>query len=981
MPRYALVIGISQYETFRKLPKAATDAEAIAALMEQHGYMVTRLPRKRVGENQWAIDSNKPLAKVTFSQELKEFLRERVVRQEVVIYFAGHGFRVVDSLTDEQMGYWATSDAKSDGQNAIPLDAINTLISKSDLSSLVLMMDCCYAGSLLEQRSLMQPTQDAIGQKQNHCLIAACRDFEKAREGEQHGIFTAAILKGLSIENAKQGEITSTDLFGFVSRELQRSGQEVRHAGKGLSIPLINYGAAISATVSTRIDEICPYQGLKPFTENTQQFFFGRDDVIQQLRQDLEQKNFVGLIGASGSGKSSIVQAGLMPRLREVGWRILEPIKPGFAPIAELKRVLANQFWRRDEIEQVYGLVDKGSLDAVVELLPGSEQVLLVVDQFEEIFTLSGDLPEQEEERCNFIELLTQVESSRLTVLLTMRADFLEPCLSYKDLTQHLQPMVLIPAIDKEALKDSILKPAQKQGYSLEVGLLELILRDVETEENCLPLLQFVLQALWEPATQTKHCLTIAQYERLGGITGALNQHAEQVYGYKDWRGATPHQPRDSAEQKWIKRVCLKLVRTGAYDTRQRQFKADLLTLTGDDLKAKTQLEIALADLVNGRLLVTGGSEERGINNQEQSNKEDREQTFSLLTSAYVDLAHEALMQGWSRFAEWRQESRGIRRLVDRVEDFLQDWQKNQQDGNLMAGSWLIQIQEQWTEVEYFLSAKAKDFFELSISNYVQKFTNSDAERDQLLLREQVAREYAETASRMKDEFLAFLSHELRTPLNPILGWTKLLQTKSFDETTTKRALEIIERNAKLQAQLIQDMLDISRIVHGKLRLDIAPVNIVNIIESAIETVRFAAEAKNIQVQTQLRCDIELVAGDAYRLQQVMWNLLSNSIKFTPSGGKVKIQLERIDSSVQIQVSDTGKGIDQSFLPYVFEVFRQQDGAVTRKFGGLGLGLSIARRVIELHGGDIQAESAGEGQGATFTVVLPFISNRQGGED
>lgn len=246
MPRYALVIGIAQYDNFKNLPKAATDAEAIANILENYGYTVTRLPRKRVGENQWVIDPDRKLASTTLGQELKEFLRERAVWQEVVIYFAGHGFRAIDPITDEQVGYWATSDSKSCGQNAIRFDALNTLLGRAELSSLVILMDCCYAGSLLEQRSLLQPTQDVVGQKQNYYLIAACRDFEKAREGEKHGVFTAAVLKGLSEENIQQGEITSNDLFGFVSRELRKSGQEVVQAGKGRAIALVSHMSQVS---------------------------------------------------------------------------------------------------------------------------------------------------------------------------------------------------------------------------------------------------------------------------------------------------------------------------------------------------------------------------------------------------------------------------------------------------------------------------------------------------------------------------------------------------------------------------------------------------------------------------------------------------------------------------------------------------------------------------------------------------------------
>ncbi|MHC5934967.1 PAS domain S-box protein [Nostoc sp.] len=320
-------------------------------------------------------------------------------------------------------------------------------------------------------------------------------------------------------------------------------------------------------------------------------------------------------------------------------------------------------------------------------------------------------------------------------------------------------------------------------------------------------------------------------------------------------------------------------------------------------------------------------------------------------------------------------------------------------------------------------------------------------ERSQLMASLQQQKEQLVQANRIKDEFLAVLSHELRTPLNPILGWAKLLQTKKYDQATTTRALETIERNAKLQTQLIEDLLDVSRILQGKLSLNIATVNLESAIAAAIETVRLAAEAKSInlrltildfpaeryangfstrryanpqsndfgfstrryanpqsndfglenfnsnlesidfnkepdnlksQIQVGLEADQRgdlklLVTGDSGRLQQVIWNLLSNAIKFTPQGGEVEISLESVGSQAQLRVRDTGKGISPDFLPYVFDYFRQADGATTRKFGGLGLGLAIVRHIVELHGGTVKAESLGEEQGATFTVMLPLI--------
>jgi PAS domain S-box-containing protein len=238
----------------------------------------------------------------------------------------------------------------------------------------------------------------------------------------------------------------------------------------------------------------------------------------------------------------------------------------------------------------------------------------------------------------------------------------------------------------------------------------------------------------------------------------------------------------------------------------------------------------------------------------------------------------------------------------------------------------------------------------------------------------EASREQAQAANRIKDEFLAVLSHELRTPMNPILGWSKLLRSGRLDSTRMTGALESIERNAQLQAQLIDDLLDISRILRGKLTLTIAPVNLRMVILAALETVRLAADAKALKIQTQISTSVGFVHGDAGRLQQVVWNLLSNAVKFTPEGGLLFVELDQDSSHATIQIRDTGKGISPAFLPYVFEHFRQEDGATTRKFGGLGLGLAIARQIVELHGGTIHAESQGEGQGATFTVKLPIIT-------
>lgn len=238
------------------------------------------------------------------------------------------------------------------------------------------------------------------------------------------------------------------------------------------------------------------------------------------------------------------------------------------------------------------------------------------------------------------------------------------------------------------------------------------------------------------------------------------------------------------------------------------------------------------------------------------------------------------------------------------------------------------------------------------------------------VIREQAARIEAEAANRMKDEFLATLSHELRTPLNSVLGWARLLRTRSFDEATISRALETIERNAQAQAQMIEDILDVSRIIRGKLQLNLRPITLIPVIEAAIDAVRPAAEAKSLQLESFLDASLERVIGDPDRLQQIVWNLLTNAIKFTPEEGKIEVRCLRVGSRVHIQVKDTGIGIQQEFIPFVFDRFRQADSTTTRSHGGLGLGLAIVRHLVELHHGKIYVDSEGEGKGSTFTVEL-----------
>jgi len=250
----------------------------------------------------------------------------------------------------------------------------------------------------------------------------------------------------------------------------------------------------------------------------------------------------------------------------------------------------------------------------------------------------------------------------------------------------------------------------------------------------------------------------------------------------------------------------------------------------------------------------------------------------------------------------------------------------------------------------------------------------AESEREQLLQSERAARSEAERANRLKDDFVATLSHELRTPLNAILGWTEILRRRPQDASTVERGLTVIERNTRVQAQLISDLLDVSKIISGKLRLELQLCDVGAVVDQAIEALKPSADAKGVAIESTIERGIEPIAGDSARLSQIIWNLLSNAIKFTSSDGRVSIRVERKSPYATITVSDTGAGIRADFLPYLFDRFRQADASTTRRFGGLGLGLTIVKQLVELHGGTVTAYSAGENQGATFEVNLPLDS-------
>ena len=298
-------------------------------------------------------------------------------------------------------------------------------------------------------------------------------------------------------------------------------------------------------------------------------------------------------------------------------------------------------------------------------------------------------------------------------------------------------------------------------------------------------------------------------------------------------------------------------------------------------------------------------------------------------------------------------------------------------------GEWVGEVQHKTKDGRQLIVESRNQLIAIKGREFVLETNRDITERrqakmqlEQAYLEQTAARVEAEDASRAKDEFLAVVSHELRAPLNAMLGWAKILTGGKYTPATLEHAIDIIERSARLQQKMIEDLLDSARIISGKLRLEIQPVEMTSVLEATLETMRPAVEAKGLNLEVSCLPGTDIITGDSERLQQVIWNLISNAVKFTPQGGRIEVRLKRVDPHLQLTVSDTGRGISPDFMPYIFNRFQQADSSITRRQSGLGLGLSLVRHLVELHGGTVHADSPGEGRGATFTLSLPFRAVR-----
>jgi PAS domain S-box-containing protein len=371
----------------------------------------------------------------------------------------------------------------------------------------------------------------------------------------------------------------------------------------------------------------------------------------------------------------------------------------------------------------------------------------------------------------------------------------------------------------------------------------------------------------------------------------------------------------------------------------------------------------------------------------------EAEQRFRLLVENITDYAI-FMIDSEGRVASWNSGAQHLlgysteeivgqptgRLFEDEGATLAREMQEAHSTGRATSAGWRVRKDGTRLFVEGVMTAVRDDQGQLlGYSKLMKDITDKrriDIEREQLLRSERAARSEAERSGRMKDEFLATLSHELRTPLSAVLGWSQVLGQVNGASREVRDGLKVIERNARAQSQIIEDLLDMSGIISGKVRLEMQKVDLASIVEASISAIRPAAEAKGVELRTAVGRRATAVSGDANRLQQVFWNLLTNAVKFTPKGGRVSVTLKRAGSQFEVVIADSGEGIDGAFLPHVFERFRQADASTSRRHGGLGLGLSIVKQLVELHGGSVNAASDGHGKGSTFMVALPVMASR-----
>lgn len=712
MARYALIIGVAEYTgSFRSLETPVQNANAIADLLDRYGdfNQVKRLPfRREAGQKDLGKVIRKSLPNETLVRELQQFLQD-VNGSDVLIYYSGHGFTKLDQLSHTPEGYLAPSDCQVElntaGQiiaekNGISLVGLNALINRHTFNSLVVILDCCNSGAFLES-SMVRRDVTTFGYQRDYYLITACRSSSKAYEGEEYSLLTDAVLKGLSATNAApgSGRISGDRLFDVIGNELQNSRQEPIRLGWGRMITLVRYLQPPESleSVAHPFNPANPYMGLKPFEREQAEYFFGREQAVRALLDRLSQNRFLAVIGPSGSGKSSLVRAGLLPEL-------------------ERDRISGSREWQVDIITP--GQYPLQTLTNTLEQHHSSNKsVVLFVDQFEELFTLCSNKDEQR----SFIQRLHEETNSserQTRIIIAMRGDFLDRCAKFQesaDLINSTAPTtyMVVPLTEARLvaeLEDSITCPALLHGVEFEPELVSRIVDDVVNQLGAMPLLQYALAQLWDNCispSSVSRLLTMQGYDAIGGVKGALQRWADQFY--------TSLPPNDQA---FVKELISELVQIGDGDevTRRRASWVRLREIAN----SQKQLNVIISRLVYQRLLVA----------------DDKT----------VEVAHEALLSESRLIKNWVEENRESIRLQQRLEIYCREWQEHDRSKDYLLDAGRLAAIDEWIEKKQpRLMSVDQEFIDKSRER-------RDRELQTQLEQERRLREAAETRARIEEE-------------------------------------------------------------------------------------------------------------------------------------------------------------------------------------------------------------------------------------
>jgi uncharacterized protein YjbI with pentapeptide repeats/energy-coupling factor transporter ATP-binding protein EcfA2 len=679
MSRDALVVGVNAYDGLNWLPAPANDAEAIAQLLTHHGdFQVRRLPEV-VQDNTLRVGRK---TKVTL-EELEEAIVQlflpsgRSVPDSALFYFSGHGLRKERGIPE---GFLAASDTAPNGNWGIRLKWLREVLQESPIKQQIVWLDCCFSGELF---NIDEANPGEKGKGRDRCFIAAAREFEVAYEGisDAHSVLTKAILEGLDPARGGDRWITNYSLSAFLSQQFEFATQRPVFANFGEPIGLTR-AAMPRQEVTHQVPTvaICPYKGLEYFDCNDQdpKYFYGRETLTDQLLDQVRQGSFLAIAGASGSGKSSVLRAGLIHQLKQGRrlsgsdrWQILI-LQPGEHPLQSLAEAFLaphlSTIERAKQLESAEQQLAQGA-EGLRRLIHSSPhpKTLLVIDQFEEVFTLCQNLTERQQ----FFDCLLgalqstqptstkdippppnskfKIQNSKLSIVLAMRADFFSKCLEqdYSGLAQQIQQnLVAITPMHRETLQNAILKPAKQVSLNLEPELIAQMLTDVEGSPGDLPLLQYTLTELWKH--RTDNCLQLKTYTQLGGVMGTLQKRATQVYD--------SFSPEQQAAAQHIF-LSLTQLGEGTEDTRRRVLKQDLISPRFPEALIDTIVQ----RLADEKLIVTSEQVEKGGSNRE----------------AVIDVAHEALIRHWLLLRKWLTENRDQLRQKRKIEERAEEWRSH----------------------------------------------------------------------------------------------------------------------------------------------------------------------------------------------------------------------------------------------------------------------------------------------------------------